>query len=391
MRSLSSIFLSFAIVSCSHFYKEIDQKKNPSLIQDPDIREESDRWFDDLHDIGLADTDHDIEVEALRREGFSEDDVYVEYLKSQFLNKYKKRYPQTELSPSQKEALDDKALHYVITKLTRQEQGLFGSVPLHQNNAEVAEWVDFFNRRARRTFAEWLQRRDALEESLRPILKEAGLPPEMIYLAMIESGLDHQARSPARAVGLWQFVEGTARLYGLKVNSWVDERKDPIQSTRAAARYLKSLYGIFQDWHLVFAAYNGGPRAVEDAMRKSGTRDYWSLIRTPHLKRETKQFVPKLLAAIIVGEQREKNGFERGQDLRPPLPRTAVRIKKQLDLQRIAQVIGVPLKTIKKWNPELISGSLPPSSHRPPAGYPLKMPPEYIKIFEQDPLLAKSS
>ena len=136
------------------------------------------------------------------------------------------------------------------------------------------------------------------------------MPFELIFLSMIESGFDTRANSRRQAVGPWQFIKGTALLYGLKVTKKIDERRDPVKSTRAATAYLRKLYGKFGDWYLALAAYNSGPRIIDEAIAKTQNRDFWALAATPYLKSETKEFIPKLLAAMIIGTNPQKHGFE---------------------------------------------------------------------------------
>lgn len=266
-----------------------------------------DPLFDDTHDIGLSNVDDEVENESLKKEGFCKDDIYTQYLKQQFVSQYKKR--QNNMSSSSLTKMENKALFFAASKLTSHENPYFGAIPLVVN-PQVEYWIRYFKTTGRTTFSQWLSRGEVFKEVLNPIFIESNMPFELIFLSMIESGFDTRAHSHKQAVGPWQFMKGTALLYGLKVNGHIDERRDPVKSTRAATAYLRKLYGKFGDWYLAFAAYNSGPRLIDEAISKAKSRDFWTLIRTPYLKSETKEFIPKLLAAMIIGSNPEKHGFE---------------------------------------------------------------------------------
>ena len=176
-------------------------------------------------------------------------------------------------------------------------------------NSRVERWVEYFTGRGRAYFTKYLERSEYFLPYIKPILVENGLPQDLVYLAMIESGFSNHARSRAKAVGPWQFIRSTGRSYGLRVDWWVDERKDIELSTRAAARYLKDLYGLFHRWELASAAYNAGENKIARAVRRYGTTDFWALTRQRFLKSETRNYVPKIMAAAILAKNREQFGF----------------------------------------------------------------------------------
>ena len=151
----------------------------------------------------------------------------------------------------------------------------------------------------------------------RRIFAEEGIPQDLAAMAHIESGFRHNARSPARALGLWQFMRGTARLYGLRCDSYVDERLDPEKSTRAAARYLRDLYKEFGDWYLAMAAYNTGSGRVARAIRRTGSRDFWHIAGSRYLVNETRNFVPAILSATILSKSPGAYGYT--EKTAPPL------------------------------------------------------------------------
>ncbi len=177
-------------------------------------------------------------------------------------------------------------------------------------NSRVAFWVDYFSHRGRGYFEKYLTRSEYFVPYIAPLLKKSGMPEDLVYLAMIESGFNNLARSHAKAVGPWQFISATGKRYGLAVNWWIDERRDIHKSTMAAVDYLRDLYRLFQNWELAAAAYNAGESKVGRAMRRYGTRDFWVLARYSFLRPETRDYVPKIIAAAIIAKNREQFGFK---------------------------------------------------------------------------------
>ncbi len=177
-------------------------------------------------------------------------------------------------------------------------------------NAGVEKWVDYFTGRGRKHFEKYLERSELFIPYIRPILKQHGLPEDLVYLAMIESGFNNHARSFAKAVGPWQFISATGKRYGLAVNWWIDERRDTRKSTISAAEYLKDLYGMFHSWELAAAAYNAGEAKIAKAIRRYGTADFWSIARQKYLRPETRNYVPKIIAAALIAKNRTQFGFK---------------------------------------------------------------------------------
>jgi len=200
------------------------------------------------------------------------------------------------------------------------------------------------------------------------IFEEEGIPQDLAYMALVESAFKPNAHSWARAHGLWQFIPTTGRLYGLRNSPWIDERSDPEKSTRAAAHYLKYLHLLFDDWNLAMAAYNAGEGKVLRAIRRSGKTDFWSLAETRYLMRETKNYVPAILAALIIGKEPERFGFTVG--LEPPMSYDRVVLEEPADMKIVADICGVPLDTIHDLNPELRTRWTPPKSR----SYSLRVP-----------------
>lgn len=242
-------------------------------------------------------------------------------------------------------------------------------------NPEVQAWIKYFTVKDRERFQRFLNRGDQYREVVEATLKEHGLPPEFYYLAMIESGYRTDARSHARAVGVWQFISGTAERYGLRVDRFVDERRDPIRATVAAARYLKDLYNVFGSWHLAMSAYNAGEIRVLRAVFKGKSRDFWTLARKGVLPKETANYVPKFLAVIQIGENPAKYGFtiERPSDF-PKV--VSFEAPGSLTIASMSKVSGVPLATLKRLNPNLLQGRTPAGS-----GYDVWVPENQVAKF----------
>jgi membrane-bound lytic murein transglycosylase D len=231
-------------------------------------------------------------------------------------------------------------------------------------NAKVRKWVRYFTGDGRATFQKWIRRSGKYRETTNRILIEEGLPLRMTNLALIESGFNPNAYSRAHAVGMWQFIRSTARIYGLRVDWWVDERRDLVKSCRAASQHLRDLHSALGSWPLAMAAYNCGQRNVERAMKRSRSRDYWDL----RLPRETRDYVPKFMAACMITENPEAYGFTFVYD--DHLDFEVVELDPKTDLRAVARACGVALPVIKDLNPNLIRGCTPDGDDR----YPVRIP-----------------
>jgi membrane-bound lytic murein transglycosylase D len=240
----------------------------------------------------------------------------------------------------------------------------------------VEFWIRYFKTRGRNTFIQWLVRAESFREIVSPVLADEGLPQEMFFLAMVESGFSNTAYSSKSATGTWQFMGPTARLYNLKINHWVDERRDPVKSTTAAARYLKDLYAQFGDWYLAMAAYNAGPGKVRSAIRRANSRDFWVLAQTPYLRTETKHYVPKVLAALSLNNDLRQHGFEVAKDPAHHTPSSWAAVTRPIQLSEVARELNIPLTTLKHWNPEIIRDITPPLRNEP--FYRLRLPDEHL-------------
>lgn len=228
--------------------------------------------------------------------------------------------------------------------------------------------VGMFSKGVKKHFTRALSRSRKYIGMMKEILREEGVPEDIAMLPLIESGFSTSAKSRARAVGPWQFIAGTAKRYGLKIDFWVDERRDPVKSTRAAARYLKDLYAMFDSWALAMAAYNAGEYKVLRAINKTQSNDYWRLVKTRHLRRETKNYVPKFIAATMIAESPEDYGFSDLQ-YEDALEFDEVLIHAPMTLDVAAQCAGTTTETIRMLNPELVRWVTPPV-----AKYSLRIP-----------------
>ena len=236
-------------------------------------------------------------------------------------------------------------------------------------NDQVEHCIVLFQTTIRDKFVTWLARSGKYIPFMRNLLKEQGLPEDLVYMALIESGFDPYAYSRSKAVGPWQFIHRTGQRYGLKVNWWVDERRDPEKSTIAAAKYLKDLYEMFACWYLAAAGYNAGEYRIIKAMKRFRTEDFWTLTKHRYLKRETKNYVPLMIAAALVAKEPEKYGFT-GIEYQEPLRYEKVKVPELTDLSHIAKACEISLEEIKDLNPELRRGVTPP--HEPE--YEIKIP-----------------
>lgn len=240
-------------------------------------------------------------------------------------------------------------------------------VPIVVNEA-VLNAVAYYQFRTPKAFAAALQRSGRYLPMMRTILREAGLPEDLVYLAMIESAFKSQAHSRAAARGYWQFIAGTGKRYGLRTTREYDERSDPEKSTRAAAAYLRDLYEIFGDWYLAMAAYNAGEGRVLRGLQRTGARDFWELREAGALHRETRDYVPFFLATTLIAKDPVRFGFDVVPDA--PLEFDVVSVPRPVELARVARELGVGAEVLKSMNGELRGRSTP----RGVGAYPLRVP-----------------
>lgn len=236
--------------------------------------------------------------------------------------------------------------------------GIEYDIPLSDHEL-VDVYVDYFSGRGRKFFQKWLARAERYRPMFEPILEEHGIPRDIFYLSMIESGLSPKAYSVAAASGYWQFIRSTADIFGMRMDHWVDERRDFAIATHAACRYLKRLHRKFGDWHLAWASYNAGEGRIARAMKRTGAKTYWELVDKKAIPKETRHYVPKILAAAIVAKNAERYGFT---DVKGHTPLTfdELQVKDALDLKRLAKALRVKLHDLRELNPSLLHDITPP-------------------------------
>lgn len=243
-------------------------------------------------------------------------------------------------------------------------------IPIHRT-AAVERWIQVYTGHQRHYFELWLERMNRYEELIRGKLRQRGMPEDLVYVALVESGFHPLALSPAHAYGMWQFLAPTAREYGLVVDRYVDERLDPVRSTEAALEYLASLYDRFGSWYLAAAAYNAGPRRIARVLRRhaggrTGSEElFWEIAE--HLPRETQQHVPRIVASAIMAKEPERFGFE--VDPHPPIQFDLVFAPGGTRLEDVALGAGVPADRIRALNPHLVRDVTPPGYL-----YPVRIP-----------------
>ncbi len=223
---------------------------------------------------------------------------------------------------------------------------------------QVAGYISYFSSRGRGTLENALMRSGRYEEMIRRILKEEGVPQDLIYLAQAESGFHPLALSRVGARGIWQFMSSRARGYGLQRDWWVDDRQDPEKSTRAAARHLKDLYQQFGDWYLAMAAYNSGPGTVQSAVKRTGYADFWELYRRNVLPKETRNYVPIIVAVTIMAKNPGQYGLDHLEKSQP-VPYESVKIDYPVDLRLVAECVDASATDLQDLNPSLLRMTTP--------------------------------
>lgn len=254
----------------------------------------------------------------------------------------------------------------------------------------VRAYLDFFDGRGKPTLASWVKRMHRYEPMIRQILREEGLPEDLIFVAMIESGFSPTARSPASAVGIWQFIETTGVGMGLRIDRHVDERRDPIKATRAACKYFKRLHARYDSWPLALAAYNGGPGLVDREIKRYNTNDYWELVRHGAMYDETRRYVPKALSAALVSKNLDIFGLSalRGHTA---WDYDTVEVESPTRLSTIASAVGSSVDRLSELNPELKIMATPPVEKG--ETYALRIPrgsaARFVRTFDKIPMKRK--
>ncbi len=220
----------------------------------------------------------------------------------------------------------------------------------HEVNRLVLEWIDYFQGRGRPHMERYLSRSGRYIPMMKEILKKEGLPEDLVYIALIESGFSAHAKSWANAVGYWQFIRSTGRSFGLRVDSYVDERRDFVKATHAASAYFKGLYNLFGSWYLAIASYNVGENRIKSLVMKYHSRDFWALARDRKLPKETVNYVPKFLAARMIAKEPEKYGFSEVEYMEP-LAYEEIEVPHSVDLRKMAISMGLEYEDISALNP----------------------------------------
>ena len=242
----------------------------------------------------------------------------------------------------------------------------------------IDKFIRYFQTGGRKRFELYLSRSGKYVGMMQKILARYGLPEDLVYVALIESGFSPKAYSVAKAAGPWQFISATGRRYGLRIDWWADERRDAEKSTHAAASYLRDLYGMFESWPLATAAYNAGEGKIQRAVTRYKSDDFSELIRHRYLKQETKDYVPKMLAALTIAKDPEKYGFG-DVAYEAPLDLRSVSVPGGTDLAAVARLLEVPVEAIRDWNPELRRFCTPPNRER----YDLRLSVDAARVAEE--------
>jgi len=242
------------------------------------------------------------------------------------------------------------------------------------SHPRVDSFVTQFQTSLRGFYTRALSRSGRYVSRMSSILQKKGLPQELAYLPLIESGYSPHAVSPAGAVGPWQLISGTGRRYGLRIDRYVDERRDPVKSTKAAAEYLKDLHDMFGDWHLSLAAYNTGEQNIARILERRRIESFWEMSERGYLYQETCDFVPEFLAALQIAEMPEAYGFDAPSE--QPAQYDVIKVDHSLSLSTVARLTGTSTRTIQELNPALHRGVVPPN------GYSVRLPKGTKETFE---------
>lgn len=246
----------------------------------------------------------------------------------------------------------------VERNVERPYQSSYGEIALDYN-PYVEKWLNYFQGKGRDYMQTYLERSGRYLPMMKNVLRENGLPEDLVYIALIESGFSPRAHSHANAVGYWQFIRGTGKRFGLNIDTFIDERRDPVLSTRAAAQYFKALYDLLGSWHLALAAYNVGEYRVKRAVTRHYTKDYWELIKKRRsLPVETKNYVPKFIAATLIAKDPAKYGFSEVQ-YADPLSYDTVSLQQPISLTKLAAHLNVETEELQLLNPKFRTDFVP--------------------------------
>ncbi len=242
------------------------------------------------------------------------------------------------------------SFHLQEDKPSNDKVSEFDEIP-SEVNPLVEKWINYFQGKGRGHMERYLARSARYEKLMKKVLRDNKLPEDLFYIALIESGFSARATSHASAVGYWQFIRGTGKRYGLEINKFVDERRDPEVATQAAADYFKALYSMFGSWYLSMASYNVGEGKVKREVNRLDTRDFWEIAKKKRLPRETVNYIPKYLAARLIAKDPDKYGF--GEiDYLPPIEFDTVKLNEPLNLRIMSEKMGLNYEDFKALNPK---------------------------------------
>ena len=265
--------------------------------------------------------------------------------------------PAEELRELVQKMVDSNKKSQTTSHFAPVDQGPTFDIPVTYNS-KVKWWMSHFQNGGKKWFRVWMERSTRYLPNMQTVLRSRGLPQDLAFVAMIESGFSPNAVSSAAAVGYWQFIGPTADRYGLKMNWWLDERRDYAKSTTAAARYLGDLFKQFKTWYLTAAAYNMGEGRLQRLINKYETRSFWALSRQPDFPEETREYIPKLLAAMFISKAPKLYGFDQ-------LNSQSMNVYEYFyvpggtDLINLAQYMGIRSDNLVTMNPELTKGFIP--------------------------------
>lgn len=327
------------------------------------------------------------EIQEPRLQGAIERFLLLSYHNALILNKSPEK--KEEESPKDEllnmtTFLSSDELLLTLKEVEKAKEKIVLGIPIPLDNQTVLSYVRLYETKLKNWFSSSLERGLPYLDEIKAVFRDENVPPELVYLGIVESAFKTNARSRAGALGMWQFMEGTAKKYDLKIDFWRDERLDPIKSARASAKYLNFLFSTFNDWHLSLASYNCGEGKIIKYKAAHPKGDFWSLRKTKFIRKETKEYVPAILAAIIVASDPESFAIKITKSLSTQRDFASISINFQVDLRSLARELNIPLETLLFLNPELKRVITPDES------YDLKVPAtlyekaeKYLKSMEK--------